>query len=72
MGKLLLLTSSFKINLHSKNVEEFKQSDEQAVNLIQHTKSEIKTIKYNLERSIKGHDVYIELNQLEPTEIQAL
>lgn len=32
--------------------------------LLQHAKSEIKSICYNLERSIKGHDVHINLTDV--------
>eukprot|EP00347_Sterkiella_histriomuscorum_P005420 403356685 len=49
-----------KLNRKHGNENEFGPQDN-AMNLLQHTKSEIKSICYNLERSIKGHDVYIDL-----------
>ena len=41
---------------------EFKKSNE-TTQLLQHTKSEIKSITYNLQRSIKGHDIHINMNE---------
>lgn len=54
------------------DVEKEFYSITDSIKLLQLTKSEIKSITYNLERSIKGHDSYFNIKMNEVNEIDVL